>query len=146
MVDTRSPAQRSAIMRAVKGANTTPERAVRSMLHRRGYRFRLHAKELPGTPDIAFPSRGKVIFVHGCYWHGHNCPKGRLPKSRLDYWGPKIAANRERDRRKIAALKSLGWRALTVWQCELADTEILTRRITQFLGPPGKISPTSMAK
>jgi DNA mismatch endonuclease (patch repair protein) len=122
-------------MQAVKGKNTSPELAVRSMLHRLGYRFRLNRKDLPGTPDIVLPGRSAAIFVHGCYWHGHGCRIGQLPKSKLDYWGPKILANRERDERKHSDLAAAGWRVLTVWQCELGDPEALARKLGMFLSP-----------
>lgn len=121
-------------MRQVKGKDTRPERVVRSLLHHLGYRFRLHRKDLPGTPDIVFPSRRLTLFVHGCFWHGHGCRIGQLPKSRLDYWQPKIAANRERDARKEAALEAAGWHVAVVWQCELADLEQLTKRLQALLG------------
>ena len=120
-------------MQAVKGKNTLPELVVRSLLHRLGFRFRLHRKDLPGTPDIVFPSRKVAIFVHGCFWHGHGCRIGQPPKSRLDYWTPKIAANRVRDDRKQTALAAAGWRSLVVWQCELKDTEALARKLGMFL-------------
>jgi DNA mismatch endonuclease, patch repair protein len=122
-------------MQAVKQKHTAPEVGVRSLLHRLGYRFRLHRKDLPGTPDIVLPGRGAAIFVHGCFWHGHGCRLGRLPKSKLDYWQPKIEGNRERDRRKRAALRRAGWRVLTVWQCELRKPDVLERRLQKFLGP-----------
>ncbi|CAN0579472.1 unnamed protein product, partial [Laminaria digitata] len=112
MVDTRSPAQRRRIMQAVKSKDTKPELVVRRLLHSFGYRYRLHRKELPGKPDIVFPSRKKAVFVHGCFWHWHGCPKGQLPKSRLDYWQPKLAKNVERDRTKKEQLESLGRRVL----------------------------------
>ena len=108
-MDTRTPVQRRRIMQAVKSMHTKPEMAVRRLLHRMGYRYRLHRKDLPGRPDIAFGSRRKAVFVHGCFWHGHGCAKGRLPKSRLDYWQPKIAQNVERDRTKREQLEALGW-------------------------------------
>ena len=120
-------------MQQVKGKDTKPERIVRSLLHRLGYRFRLHRKDLPGTPDIVFPGRHLALFVHGCFWHGHGCRIGHLPKSRLDYWQPKIAANCDRDRRKEAALAAAGWRVAVVWQCELADREGLAARLRGLL-------------
>lgn len=123
-------------MQAVKGRDTGPERKVRQMLHGEGYRFRLHARQLPGTPDIVFPGRRKAIFVHGCFWHGHNCRIGQPPKSRLDYWGEKIAANRARDDRKASELEAQGWDVATVWQCEMADMAALKARLWTFLGPP----------
>ena len=133
-MDTRTPEKRTQIMRAVRTANTGPEIAVRSILHALGYRFRLNRKGLPGRPDIVLPEHKKVIFVHGCFWHGHRCDKGRLPKSRLDYWGPKIVANKRRDRRNIAAVRRLGWQATTVWQCELKDTRRVLRKLTAYMG------------
>jgi len=121
-------------MQAVRSKDTAPEIAVRSLLHGMGYRFRLHRKDLPGTPDIVLPGRRAAIFVHGCFWHGHGCRIGQLPKSRLDYWLPKIEANRERDRRKGGALEAAGWRVLTVWQCEIRDLDVLQERLWIFLG------------
>lgn len=123
-------------MSKVKPKNTKPELIVRSLLHRLGYRFRLHRKDLPGTPDVVFPSRRLALFVHGCYWHGHGCKIGKPPKSRLDYWLPKIEANRERDQRKTLALQETGWRVATVWQCELADPVALAARLRHLLDPP----------
>ena len=103
---------------------------VRRILHRLGFRYRLHRRDLPGSPDIVFTSRRKVIFVHGCYWHGHDCRKGRLPKSRLDYWQPKIEANMKRDSRRLAELRALGWDSLIVWQCETGgDAASLAERL-----------------
>ncbi|WP_175107943.1 very short patch repair endonuclease [Pararobbsia alpina] len=135
MVDTRTPAQRSRIMRAVGTQNTGPELLVRKLLHRLGYRFRLHVRVLPGTPDVVFSGRKKVILIHGCYWHGHACKKGALPKSSLQYWAPKIQANRERDVRNDAALRAAGWDVLTLWQCELKDVATLESALISFLGP-----------
>jgi len=133
MVDRLDPERRSRLMRQIKGKNTRPEMIVRSLLHRLGYRFRLHRKDLPGTPDIVFPSRRLALFVHGCFWHGHGCRIGRLPKSRLDYWKPKIEANAERDRRKQEALVEAGWRVAVLWQCELSDTEALVEKLHNLL-------------
>ncbi|RHZ95253.1 DNA mismatch endonuclease Vsr [Cereibacter sphaeroides] len=135
MADTRSPEQRRQIMRAVGTKNTGPELIVRSLLHAKGYRYRLHPRSLPGRPDIVFPARHKAIFVNGCFWHGHDCPKGRLPTSRLDYWGPKIETNVARDRRKLSELEAIGWQTLVVWQCELKDIERVGSRLCAFLGP-----------
>lgn len=135
MADNRTPEQRRRIMQSVQTRNTGPELSVRRILFNLGYRYRLHRRDLPGSPDIVFPGRRKVIFVHGCYWHGHGCAKGRLPKSRLEYWGPKIEANRARDKRNRRDLKATGWSALTVWQCETAKFPLrLIHRLTQFLG------------
>lgn len=120
-------------MQAVKTANTGPEIVVRRLVFSLGYRYRLHRKDLPGKPDMVFVSRRKVIFIHGCFWHGHGCEKGRLPKSRLEYWGPKVEANQARDRRDQAALIDAGWQVLTLWQCELKDSVALTSRLRAFL-------------
>ena len=136
MVDTRTPEQRRRIMQSVKTKDTGPEKAVRSALHSLGYRFRLHRRDLPGSPDIVFPAKKKAIFVHGCFWHGHSCPKGRGSKSRLEYWGPKIEANRQRDQRNAEQLAVLGWQAHTVWQCELSDMEKVVSQLGAFLDAP----------
>ncbi len=133
-MDTRTPEQRRRIMQSVKSKNTGPELVVRRLLHGMGYRYRLHRKDLPGRPDIVFGSRRKAIFVHGCFWHGHGCSKGRLPKSRLAYWQPKVDKNRERDRTKLEQLQSMGWSVLTIWQCETADLQALASRLQDFVG------------
>lgn len=99
-----------------------------------GYRYRLHRKDLPGKPDIVFGPRKKVVFVHGCFWHGHGCAKGKLPKSRLNYWAPKIYANRERDKKTVRELEEMGWDSCVVWQCELVDGEALEIKLRSFLG------------
>lgn len=143
MADTRSAAQRRKIMQSVGTKNTGPELIVRRALTSLGYRYRLHRKDLPGSPDIAFIGRKKAVFVHGCFWHGHECQKGKAPKSRVEYWGPKIALNRERDVRKAFALSAMGWSILTVWQCELADSSNLKKRLTDFLGKPPSEHKTS---
>lgn len=131
-MDTRSPAQRRRIMQSVGTKNTGPELAVRKILAELGYRYRLHRRDLPGSPDIVFPGRKTVIFVHGCYWHGHRCAKGQLPKSKLDYWGPKISANRRRDRRNIAALRKLGWTVHMIWQCETKKKSELEKKLRRI--------------
>src|SRR6266853_6686992 len=111
-----SPDVRRRTMQAVKSKDTAPELLVRSLAHRLGYRFRLHRKDLPGKPDLVFPGRRKVIFVHGCFWHQHKgCREGRLPGTRREYWEPKLVRNQERDAQSEAALKSLGWAVLTLW-------------------------------
>jgi DNA mismatch endonuclease, patch repair protein len=125
MADNRTEQQRSSIMRAVRGKDTAPELFVRSTLHRLGYRFRLHRKDLPGTPDIVFPARKAVMFVNGCFWHGHDCPRGSLPSSNLDFWKRKIAKNRERDDRVQKQLQKEGWKILTIWACETKDEKKL---------------------
>lgn len=133
IVDTRTPEQRRRIMQAVKNKDTKPELVVRRALTALGYRYRLHRKELPGKPDIAFIGRRKAIFVHGCFWHWHGCPKGKPPKSRHDYWIPKLAQNVERDRTRVEQLEARGWQVLTVWQCELGDIEALSKRLEAFV-------------
>jgi DNA mismatch endonuclease, patch repair protein len=129
-----SPEQRSRIMRAVKGRDTAPELIVRRLAHSMGYRFRLHRKDLPGNPDLVFRRLRKIIFVHGCFWHGHNCARGaRVPKANRDYWTKKIARNCARDREVLAALKGLGWEAKVLWECQLRDQKVLGRRLGNFL-------------
>jgi DNA mismatch endonuclease (patch repair protein) len=143
-MDTLTPAQRSERMSRVKGKNTKPELIMRRLVHSLGYRFRLHGAKLPGRPDLVFAGRKAVIFVHGCFFHRHPdpaCRLARLPKSRLDFWLPKLDANRARDERNVRELLGTGWRVLTVWECELRDKMPLIRRITDFLGPPaGSVS------
>ena len=127
--------QRSRIMRAVKGADTVPELAVRRLAHRMGFRFRLHRKDLPGKPDLTFPRLRKVIFVHGCFWHGHDCARGaRIPVQNREYWTRKVARNMERDSKTRAALRSLGWKSLVVWECEIKDNDRMQRVLRRFLG------------
>jgi DNA mismatch endonuclease (patch repair protein) len=133
MADTRSPEQRRRIMQAVRTHDTGPEWIVRRLLHASGYRYRLHATHLPGKPDLVFSSRKKVILVHGCFWHSHGCSKGQPPKSRLEYWGPKLDANKIRDARQLEMLEQLGWQVSTVWQCETKDEQALLERLIFFL-------------
>ena len=121
-------------MSRIHGANTKPELAVRSLLHRMGYRFRLHQKDLPGTPDIVMRGRGTVVFVHGCFWHGHACKRTKMPKSRVDYWAEKIEGNRRRDARKRRKLKSLGWNVVVVWECELKRPDRLAGKLRRSIG------------
>lgn len=115
--DVVDAATRSRMMAAIKGRDTKPEMTVRRGLHRRGFRFRLHDRALPGRPDLIFPRYRAVIFVHGCFWHGHDCPFFRWPKSRPEFWREKIGANIERDQKVRTALRESGWRVLTVWEC-----------------------------
>ena len=133
MVDHVTPERRSFIMSSVQSKNTKPEMLVRRALHKMGYRYRIHRRDLPGSPDLVFPGRKKAIFVHGCFWHGHGCKWGRLPKSKLDYWQPKIKANRKRDRRDLKALRDDGWCVKVVWACELREPEATLGKIAIFL-------------
>ncbi len=136
-MDTLSPAERSARMGRIKNKDTKPEMVVRRMVHALGFRFRLHRRDLPGCPDLCFGPQRKAIFVHGCFWHRHDCKLTRLPKSRVDFWKPKLEANRVRDRERQAALRDLGWEILVVWECELAHREQLKNMLTAFLGERG---------
>jgi len=134
MTDQFTPQKRSWIMSRVRGRNTKPEMLVRSMIHRLGYRFRVHRSDLPAAPDIVFPSRKKVIFVHGCFWHGHSCTRGaRTPKANRDYWEAKISRNKNRDKKNIRALKQSGWGVMVIWECQLKDDKKLEKRIVDFL-------------
>lgn len=126
--------RRSANMRAIRGRDTKPELTVRSMVHRLGYRFRLHRTDLPGTPDIVFPSRHAVIFVHGCFWHAHSCRRGQSrPTSNAQFWATKIEGNATRDAAVLDQLAAVGWNTLVVWECELRDASTLATRIQAFL-------------
>ncbi len=134
MTRKESPLQRSAIMRAVKSRNTSPELAVRALLRSFAPGYRLHRKDVPGHPDIAYVGRKQAIFVHGCFWHGHDCARGaRMPKVNADYWRAKIARNRARDEANLARLSELGWRALVIWECEIKDGEALETKLRGFL-------------
>lgn len=129
-----SSAVRRRTMQAVKSKNTSPELSVRRLLHARGYRYRLHRSDLPGNPDLVFPARKKVLFVHGCFWHGHDCPRGsRVPKTNTDYWKEKVARNRARDVTAFRQLKILGWKALALWECELRNETGIIKRLKSFL-------------
>jgi len=124
-------------MSRVRGRDTKPEMLVRRLTHGMGYRYRLHRRGLPGSPDLVFPSRMKVVFVHGCFWHQHldpGCKLARLPKSKLDFWGPKLETNRERDERNLVLLAELGWDVLVIWECQTKNREELQARIGEFLG------------
>ena len=126
---------RSEIMASIRSKNTYPELRVRSMAHRLGFRFRLHSQKLPGSPDLVFPSRHKVIFVHGCFWHRHSCPVGRkVPLSNKGYWLSKFIRNKNRDARRIKDLGKLGWDVLVVWECEISDNLALAKKLSTYLG------------
>jgi DNA mismatch endonuclease, patch repair protein len=133
MTDIISPEERSALMRRILGRDTTPELAVRSLAHRLGYRYRLHRSDLAGSPDLVFPSRKKVIFVHGCFWHAHECRKQRHPKSRAEYWAMRFKKNQERDSRNQRDLKSAGWHVLVIWECETKNQSQLRLKLKRFL-------------
>jgi len=133
-VKAEDPARRSATMRAVKSRDTTPELIVRALLHRFAPFYRLHRKDVAGNPDIAYPGRKRAIFVHGCFWHGHDCARGaRMPKANAEYWRAKIERNRARDAANLETLRATGWSPLTVWECELKDLATLERKLRAFL-------------
>lgn len=135
-MDTLTRRERSKRMELIRGKNTKPELLVRKIARSLGHRFRLHAADLPGKPDLVFPKLKKIIFVHGCYWHRHprqSCPLARLPKSKLHFWIPKLMENRERDLRNIAKLRRQDWGVCVVWECQLKNTSSLARRIERFL-------------
>jgi len=145
--DSAPSPERSRVMRAVRSVDTRPEMIVRRLLHAMGYRYRLHRRDLPGAPDIVFPGRRKLIFVHGCFWHGHDCARGaRMPAANADYWRSKIARNLVRDADHLAALRQAGWQALVIWECQLKvrDRPALTALLRAFLedaAPPGATPP-----
>lgn len=133
-MDVFSREKRSQIMSRVSGKNTKPEIAVRSLLHNLGFRFRLHRKDLPGKPDIALPKYKKVIFVHGCFWHGHeDCSRSKRPTTNEEFWRNKLDKNTERDKANVNALEQLGWDVLTVWACEVKDADKLKIKLLSFL-------------
>lgn len=134
MADFMSPEQRSAHMSKIRSKNTKPEIMLRKMLHRAGFRYRLHDPKLPGKPDLVFAGTRKVIFVHGCFWHGHGCRVGaRLPKSNTSFWVEKRLRNRERDLRQELELRALGWDPLIVWECEIKGDPNLLKAVREFL-------------
>lgn len=136
MADNLAPADRSLCMSRIRSRNMKPELAVRSLVHRMGYRFRLHRRDLPGAPDLVLPRHKSVIFVNGCFWHWHpdaECPIAGLPKSNLAYWRPKLERTRERDRRHKVDLADLGWRILTIWECNLRELDDVAESIRKFL-------------
>lgn len=134
MADVFSPEQRSRVMRQVKSQDTSTEMTIRRMVWRMGFRYRLHRKDLPGAPDLVFVGKRKIIFVHGCFWHGHDCTRGgRIPKSNRDYWLTKIGKNRTRDRGYQTALQEAGWKVMIVWECELKNKEAIAEKLYIFL-------------
>lgn len=133
-MDTASPEKRSWIMRQVKGRDTSPEKIVRSLLHRMGYRFRLQRDDLPGKPDIVLPRFKTVVFVNGCFWHRHSgCKRATTPATNVDYWQTKFERNVARDARNQAELEKMGWRVVVVWECELKDKTTLEKRLDDYL-------------
>jgi DNA mismatch endonuclease, patch repair protein len=137
MTDVFTPAKRSAVMARVKGKNTKPELVVRRLLWRLGGRYRLHRRDLPGAPDIVLAGRGLVVFVHGCFWHGHDCARGaRAPKANRDYWQAKVGRNRTRDVETRARLEAGGWRVEVVWECDLKNAAELEARLRALLTEP----------
>ena len=133
-MDNLTPERRSWLMSRVAQKNTKPELIVRRIAHGLGYRFRLHRRDLPGTPDLTFPRLRKVVFVHGCFWHRHpGCRLASMPKSRPEFWEPKFIANVERDRRKEEQLRAAGWDVEIVWECETRNPETLTERLRRML-------------
>ncbi|HYD99093.1 MAG TPA: very short patch repair endonuclease [Alphaproteobacteria bacterium] len=130
----RAPLTRSQIMARIRSKDTKPEWLVRRLLHRQGFRYRVHVRGLPGTPDVAVKGRRLAILVHGCFWHAHEgCRHGRMPKTNLDFWLPKLTRNRQRDAEKLAALEGLGYRVLVLWECEVADTPEVAARLAAFM-------------
>lgn len=134
VMDRIDSARRSENMRRIRSKDTKPELIVRSLVHWMGYRFRLHRRDLPGCPDLVFPSLKKTVLVHGCFWHQHRrCIDGRLPKSRKSYWTPKLVKNQQRDRKNRVKLHKLGWKNLVVWDCETKNESKLRNRLEKFL-------------
>ena len=133
IMDTFTPAERSAVMKRVRGKDTAPEMTVRRMVHGMGFRYALHRSDLPGNPDLVFPARERVIFVHGCFWHGHSCRAGRnRPASNTNYWTAKLDRNVARDAVNRRRLRNLGWRVLVIWECELKNPNRLRARVSRF--------------
>lgn len=134
MADTLTPKERSERMARVLGKGTKPEMNLRRLVHGMGFRYRLHSKALPGKPDMVFPGRKAVIFMHGCFWHRHpGCKLARMPKSRIDFWKEKLEANSQRDLQNQERLRNMGWRVLVIWECQLRDTNEISRIVREFL-------------
>ncbi|MDY6873919.1 MAG: DNA mismatch endonuclease Vsr [Chloroflexota bacterium] len=135
MADVHSKKQRSYNMSKIRGKDTKPEKLVRSLLHKNGYRFRLHLKDLPGKPDIVLPRHNKIVEVRGCFWHMHDCKYGRVkPKTNADFWEKKRLRTKHRDQENLNALVSLGWKTLIVWECECKDLDQLENKLLDFMG------------
>lgn len=135
MADKLTPEGRSELMSRIRSKDTEPEMTVRRLLHGLGYRYVLHDRRLPGTPDLVFPSRRKVVFVHGCFWHGHDCGRGFKPATNAEFWAAKIDGNMARDRRHVRAISAQGWKVFTVWECAVGKDRLaaLERRLVKFL-------------
>lgn len=133
MTDHVTPALRSRVMSRIRSKGSKPEMVVRRLVHRMGFRYRLHRRDLPGSPDLVFARPKKVIFVHGCFWHQHDCARGTRPLSNTEFWNAKLDANVRRDQRNSNELNMRGWSVLTIWECETRDTEQLSKRIRLFL-------------
>lgn len=134
MTDVYDKETRSHVMSSIRAKDTKPEKFVRSLLHQHGYRFRLHRRDLPGSPDVVLPKYNSVIFVHGCFWHQHpGCNLSKRPKSNIDYWHKKLARNVERDKENIAKLEENGWEVLVIWECETSKSKIILEKIKDFL-------------
>lgn len=134
MTDVLTPEQRSWCMSQIRGANTRPEMVVRSLVHGMGYRYRLHKRNLPGCPDLVLPAKRKIIFVHGCFWHMHNCSRGRvIPATNSEFWEKKRASNSKRDRATLVQLRKDGWEVLVIWECLTRKPESLRNKLTAFL-------------
>lgn len=135
-MDTISESERSLLMSRIRSKNTKPELAVRSVLHRMGYRFRIHSRMLPGCPDIVLPRHRKIVLVHGCFWHGHNCSIASTPKSRVEYWLPKLERTKMRDKENARELRRTGWHVLELWECEIRRGEGFIKRLARFMKAP----------
>lgn len=134
VTDRLNPEQRSALMGRVRQRDTKPELVTRKLLHAQGFRFRLHLRTLPGTPDIVLTRHRKIVMVHGCFWHGHpDCARSKLPEANHDWWAQKIGRNRRRDELTLDELRELGWRVLVVWECETKDTDVLDGKLATFM-------------
>jgi DNA mismatch endonuclease, patch repair protein len=134
MVDILTKQQRSYCMSRIRGKDTKPEMVVRLAAHALGYRYRLHVRSLPGCPDLVFPARRKVIFVHGCFWHRHRCHEGQIvPLTRAAFWGTKLDGNRQRDKRTVRMLRAMGWQVLTLWECQVCRSDWLLHKLSGFL-------------
>ena len=133
-MDVLTPEQRQRCMASISGKNTKPELIVRKLLYSLGYRYRLHSSSLPGKPDLVFPGKRKVIFIHGCFWHRHDCKKGNsMPSKNSDFWQKKLTNNASRDNRNISELKKLGWEVLVIWECQIKDLQLLVLNLHSYL-------------